>query len=258
MWISPSDEAWLQASLPVHSGGIGVKSATLLAPSAFLSSAAGSNDLVKLLVPTYSPPQVLALAMEDWSQGHNSSPPSGSRAKQQKAWDEPRVQSCMQKLLDSAADNRSHARILAASCKESGYWLYALPITSLGLRMNDSVVRIAAGLRFGVPLCSPHLCQYCSEPVDELTTHGLSCRKSQGRHSCHAAVNVLIHRVLSSAGIPSHLEPKEVCISSNSRPDGITSVPWKCGRPLSWDFTCPDTFAASHVALASVDPGAVQ
>ena len=39
--------------------------------------------------------------------------------------------------------------------------------------------------------------------------------------------------------------------------DGITSVFWKCGRPLSWDFTCPDTFPVSHVALASVDPGAV-
>jgi hypothetical protein len=104
-----SDEAWPKASQPVCSRGIDVRSATLLVPSAFLCSAAGCNNLVKLLVPTYSLPQVLDLAMQDWSQGHNSSPPSGSRAKQQKAWDEPRVQSCMQTLLDSATDNRSCA-----------------------------------------------------------------------------------------------------------------------------------------------------
>lgn len=104
-----SDEAWPKASQPVCSRGIDVRSATLLVPSAFLCSAAGCNNLVKLLVPTYSLPQVLDLAMQDWSQGHNSSPPSGSDAKQQKAWDEPRVQSCMQTLLDSATDNRSCA-----------------------------------------------------------------------------------------------------------------------------------------------------
>lgn len=114
--------------------------------------------------------------------------------------------------------------------------------------MDDSVIRIAAGLRLGVPLCSPHLCQHCSEPVDELATRGLSCRKSQGHHSRYAAVHVIIHRALSSAGIPSRVEPRGVCISSNGRPGRITSVPWKYGRPLSWDFTAqaPLLPAMSH------------
>ena len=36
----------------------------------------------------------------------------------------------------------------------------------------------------------------------------------------------------------------------------MTLVPWKVGRCLTWDVTCPDTLAASHRALTSVTTGA--
>ena len=39
------DLAWIQASLPVVAGGLGVRSVTLLAPSAFLASAAATLEL---------------------------------------------------------------------------------------------------------------------------------------------------------------------------------------------------------------------
>jgi hypothetical protein len=47
---------WLQASLPVSSGGLGVCSTVQLAPSAFLASAAGCLALTKELDPPSSPP----------------------------------------------------------------------------------------------------------------------------------------------------------------------------------------------------------
>ena len=40
------DTAWHQASLPIGAGGIGIRRAAQLAPSAFLASAAGCSDLV--------------------------------------------------------------------------------------------------------------------------------------------------------------------------------------------------------------------
>ena len=43
--------AWLQASLPVCAGGIGIRSAAQLAPSAYLASAAGCADLVHQILP---------------------------------------------------------------------------------------------------------------------------------------------------------------------------------------------------------------
>ena len=55
--------------------------------------------------------------------------------------------------------------------------------------------------------------------------------------------------------IPSQLKPNGVLQSDGKRLDGISLVPWKCGRSLVW--TCPDTYAPSHLALASVETGSV-
>ena len=68
------------------------------------------------------------------------------------------------------------ARFLAASCKESGAWLNALLISSLGLRMYDATVRISMGLRLGLPLCRSHTCQHCGAEVSQFATHGTAER----------------------------------------------------------------------------------
>ena len=46
-----SDHQWNQASLPVKDGGLGIRSAVLLAPSAFLASAAGTTNLQGCILP---------------------------------------------------------------------------------------------------------------------------------------------------------------------------------------------------------------
>jgi hypothetical protein len=74
--------------------------------------------------------------------------------------------------------------------------------------------------------------------------HGLSCRKGSGRHSRHNQVNDLLCRAFISTGT-----------RDGKRPDGVTQVPWKRGRCLAWDATCPDTFAQSHVQASSILAG---
>ena len=114
-------------------------------------------------------------------------------------------------LLGAATDNRTRAHLLASKRVESGAWLQALPISSLGLRMDDDTLRVAAGLQLGATLCQPHNYQHCGGVVDEFALHGLSCRKSQGRHPRHAAINILLQRALASAKVPSHMEPLGFC-----------------------------------------------
>ena len=122
-----------------------------------------------------------------WSQSHNSPAAQGVAACQQKAWDAPSVQETYQANLANSADPRSRARLLAAATKEPGACLNALPISAVGLRMDDEVVRVAVGLCLGAALCQPHSYQRCGAQVDSTVTHGLSCSRNEGRHPRHAA-----------------------------------------------------------------------
>ena len=260
--LDANDRAWAQAVLPVWSGGLGVRSASQLAPSAFLASAAGSSELNRQILPPRlqeAPCPFHGVALALWSSGHDDPPPPppAPASSLQWSWDSPRVTSAYKKLLETAPDAPTRARLLAACTKESGAWLQALPVSSLGLRMDKEVVRVAMGLRLGVSLCHPHLCKHCQTQVDHQGLHGLSCRRSQGRHPRHTAINDIIKRSLTSAGVPSHLEQSGICLSDGKRPDGATVMPWKTGRVLVWDATCPDTFAPSHISLATREAGAV-
>ena len=58
--------------------------------------------------------------------------------------------------------------------------MHVLRIISLGLRMDDTTLRIAIGLWLGNSICAAHLCHHCGAEVDCLGTHGLRCWHSEG------------------------------------------------------------------------------
>jgi len=43
-------------------------------------------------------------------------------------------------------------KILATRAPGSGDWLHTLPLSSIGLKMDNATVRIAVGLRLGAPI----------------------------------------------------------------------------------------------------------
>jgi hypothetical protein len=174
----------------------------------------------------------------------------------QKAWDLPLVSRKLE-IVKSAAQNQvGLARLIAATAPHSGDFLNAIPCSTVGTLLDDTSLRLAVALRLGAKICAPHSC-VCGVQVDSNGTHGLACRKSAGRHMRHNAVNDLIKRALMSANIPAMLEPNSLCRDDGKRPDGLTVLPWANGRCLVWDFTCPDTLAASHLNRAVLSPGAV-
>ena len=257
--IDSNNDAWIQASLPVRLGGLGVRRACQIAPSAFLASSMASQDLVSAIIPSLHclPTPAADSALSLWSQGHSFSPPQDEDAALQSKWDSVLTTLDASTLLTSALDDTDRARLLAVRSKASGAWLQALPVSSLGLRLDDSSLRIAVGLRLGTDICAPHLCRHCDSEVGPRGLHGLSCRYSEGRHSRHASVNDILHRALTAAKIPSRLEPSGLSSTDGSRPDGMTIVPWRSGRPLVWDATCPDTLAVSYRSRATCGAGRV-
>ena len=119
--IDSSSAAWLQASLPISLGGLGIRSAVEVAPSAFLASAHSSSALVQSILSSshsiLSSP-LISNALTLWSSDHDSHPPTDDEAFLQKAWDRPRAESVSKRLLDNASCTADRARLLAASCRE--------------------------------------------------------------------------------------------------------------------------------------------
>ena len=152
------------------------------------------------------------------------------------------------------ADQASRARLLATAQKESGAWLNALQVSSLGTLLDSDCFRVAIALRVGVDVCIPHSCR-CGWRMDSRGLHSLSCKYSTGRFLRHSAMNDVVKKALQKAGLPSVLEPPGLDRGDGLRPDGITVFPFSGGRSLVWDCTCDDTFVGVHLNRSAREAG---
>jgi len=124
------------------------------------------------------------------------------------------------------------------------------------MRLDDEAVSVAIGLRLGLEIFVPHQC-HCGAQVDAFGRHGFVCKKAPGRSIRHQALDDLVARALSAAGIPSSKEPQGLCRSDAKRPDGLTLVPWQSGKSLVWDVMVVCPLADSYVASASREASSV-
>jgi len=69
------------------------------------------------------------------------------------------------------------------------------------------------------------------------------------------ALNDLVARAFASACLPVTKEPHGLTRSDGKRPDGLTLVPWKEGKPLTWDVTAVCPLADLYVEASARDPG---
>ena len=245
-----------QSVLPVALGGLGIRMSKDVALPAFISSLHSVGSLVDELVANIqlADSTDLQSAVGSWEERcAGLALAADADRSRQRTWDGPLVQASFDGLLERA-DQISRARLLAASSRESGLWLHALPVPSLGTLLDPESFRVAVALRVGAEVCVPHSCR-CGREMDARGLHGLSCRFSAGRHPRHAVLNDVIRRALQSAGIPSVLEPVGIDRGDGKRPDGLTVFPYSNGKCLCWDATCVDTYAVTHLNNSAVSPG---
>ena len=72
----------------------------------------------------------------------------------------------------------------------------------------------------------------------------------------HTALNDVVKYALHEAGVPSILEPLGLDRGERICSDGLSIVPYKNGRSLTWDCTCDNTFAESHINNIAITAGA--
>ena len=116
--------------------------------------------------------------------------------------------------------------------------------TAIGTLLDNESFRIAVSQHLGLPVCAPHKCRSLAI-VDRYGLHPLSCQISTGRLPRHSALNDIIKRTLSSAGLNAVLEHVDLDRGDGKCPDGMTVLPFSRGKCLIWDSTCVDSFSAS-------------
>jgi len=215
-----SEIQWIQTSLPVRDGGLGIRSVTSLALHAFVASAASTLTLQSdILADCAFSNNFLQTYLATWSSQFGDVPEI--LPTKQPFWNRPGV--LVDKALVEASLNSPHswASFLAASSQHSGDWLFALPIALCGLKLDDQAVRVAVGLRLGLDVCVLH----CGSVVDTRGVH--SClQETPSRTARHHARNDLIAR-----------EPTGMFRTDGKRLDGLTLIPWQSGKALCWDVT---------------------
>ena len=175
-------------------GGLGVPSASLLAPPAFLTSAFGSDFLTTIFSETFEDVwDTKALEKRLSLTNEQESPIDGT----QKNWTQHVYVKTAQDLISRLDDKCS--KVSNAHQGEFGSpWLNVVPCKNLGLKLDDQQLRISIRLRLGANICVAHT-SHCGKRVERDGLHGLSCTKSAGRFSRHATHNSLIKQTLFKA-----------------------------------------------------------
>ena len=127
-----------------------------------LASAVGCSSLNRQILPSSPlvvPDAYVESATSVWNSGHSEQPPSSPDASHQQVWDAQLIAATYHFLLECASNLQSTC-LLAVATPESGAWFNALPISWLGLRMEDDIIWIAVGLRLDIPLVH-HLWYKC-------------------------------------------------------------------------------------------------
>ena len=125
----------------------------------FLASAAATLELQNEILPSL----VLQLsdhggrdALDIWSKSTNIPEPVYPANKIQNVWDAANTSAAYGNLLTRSGSETDTVRLLAASAPHSGDWLQAPPITAIGLRLTDEMIRVVVDFRLGANTCEPH------------------------------------------------------------------------------------------------------
>ena len=152
--IDFDETQWIQATLPVNDGGLGIRCANTLATSAFLASAALMHSIQQSILPSSHnqvPYQDLVSIEAIWSSLSPVNTPDQPVQCFQKAWDSPIVKKLSPANHAFATSDVDRARLKAACAHPlSGDWLQAPPIASVGLLLSVEEIHLAVAYRLSL------------------------------------------------------------------------------------------------------------
>ena len=226
--LSTQDPAWILASLPVSLGGLGLRSAAIHSPAAFVASNLQTSKLVeKIITPHKTLRDITAATSLLTNNSANATTPlpdEGLTAKTPQKLLSRRIDESRLHLLENL-DTGDRFPIVLQSVRQqgTGAFLNVVPSPTLGLYIPPREFTLAIKYRLGLPVYpNPGPCPLCQKDSDIYGDHAISaCIVSGDRTRRHDnLVNAIYERSQSALLHPTKEERN--LLDDRSRPGDIT------------------------------------
>ena len=259
--LMPSDTEWLQATRGLHQAGLGLRSASVHAPAAYLSSRGASADLARALdngfgtevehgdfhrQPDSNIDDALAALNQHFPQNQRFTADSALASRQ--------------RAMSHAIDAAGHEARLMAACPEDratmrsecepgarALW-QAIPNRSLGLALEPAEFICEVRQRLCMADCAAdRWCPLCDAVVDRKAHHPRTCAAGGDRVLRHNGLRNFIFRRAAAAGLHPELEKAGLPLparpptehnrhAARRRPADVYLPTWTGGAPAALDF----------------------
>ena len=253
--------SWLKASIPCSKGGLGLRSAALHAPAAFLDSTLRSRSLAECLAGCSMP---LSAHVEDalTSMAQAAGRPDWVSLDQldcplrQRALSAAIDTANHHQLIETAPTTRFRALALSTSLPHAFDWLNVAPSRSLGLSLQDREFRCCISYWLGVPLHNdPYACPECHSPPDIFGDHQVGCGGNRDRVARHNAIRDVVFLAAQSAALAPSKETPNLLAGSAERPVDVLLPNWCQGKSAALDIHVISPLQPATVAEAAYNQG---
>ncbi len=256
-----SDWSWQKASLPCSKGGLGLRSASVHAPAAFLDSSLRAAPLIEGLLKCPPAPPVILDELVSSIAASSSRPDWQSLSDidiplKQRALSAVIDESLFNHLLSSAPTTRSRALALSTSLPHAYDWLNVIPSPSLGLHLQDREYRSCLCYWLGVPMHNSQFsCPECHCLADPFGDHQVGCGGNSDRISRHNAIRDIIYNAAQSAALGPSKETPGLVEDSDTRPADVLLPNWCNGRPAALDIHVISPLQQTTISQAAQTKG---
>ena len=237
------DWAWLKASLPSSSGGVGIRHAVLYAPAAYIGSFFQSQPLISsILGRSAKHPPLLAMALDSLRQ-----------AAARPDWvllqdiDVPLTKLCLSRAIDeasfdfllaSAPDTLSRVLALSSAIHHAADWLNVVPSPALGLSLQDREFCFCLQYWLGLQMFEDDMtCPVCHSTADCYGDHQVGCGANPDQIHRHNFVRDALFSAAQSAALAPRREVPSLIPGTQSRPADVFLPNWSRGHPAALDIT---------------------
>ena len=255
--------SWDKATLPPSLGGLGLRSAVIHAPAAYLGSLGHTRSLVEEILG-HKPPTLAHVEEAVASLAASAERPEWvsldtvNVSLAQRPLSQAIDHAGFTRLLDSAPTTRARALCQSSALPKAGAWLGAMPSPALGLHLRDGDCRKSLRYWLGVPLYgSERPCQYvhCRGQADTFGHHQVGCGGDGDRIYRHNLLRDALYSVARISALGPLKEVPGLIPGSLSRPADLYLPYWRRGRPAAMDVTVVSPLQKGLVGRAAETQG---